>query len=188
MVDRITSLPTTTSATVTALVPLRAEHTQAARRPHHTSLVASTAAPLKVSTVTDRPRLLNSRAATVVSSNTEVLKANLAGLVSSTARASTALRPDTVASLNSTEATDSLREQVATAHKLVMEVLPTQAAKATTAGHRTTTTTSTTSTAVHHNSTLHLLVRVAMAARKAATAVMADTAALSSPGGRTLRK
>lgn len=69
-----------------------------------------------------------------------------------------------------------------------MEVLPTQAAKATTAGHRTTTTTSTTSTAAHHNSTLHLLVRVAMAARKAATAVMADMAALSSPGGRTLRK
>lgn len=115
----ITSLPITISVTATALVPLRAEHTQAAHRPHHTNLVVNTAAPLRVSTATDRPRLLNSMAATVVSSsNMDLLRANLAGLVSSMVRASTALRPDTVASLNSTEATDSLREQVATAHKV----------------------------------------------------------------------
>lgn len=64
-----------------------------------------------------------------------------------------------------------------------MEVLPTQAAKATTVGHRITTTTSTTSTAAHHNSTLHLLARVVTVVRRAATAVMADTALPSSPGG-----
>lgn len=118
-----TSLPTTTSATATALVPLQAGHTQAAHRPHHTNLVANTAAPLKVSTATERPRLLNNTAATVVSSNMEVLKANSVGLVvsstaSSTDRASTVLRLDTVASLNSTGALDSLRDQVAMAHKV----------------------------------------------------------------------
>ena len=115
----ITSLPTTTSATATALVPLRAEHTQAAHHPLHTNLVASTAVPLKASTAA---LLKASTAATVVSSNTEVPKVNLAALVSSTAssmdRASTALRPDTVVSLNSMEATASLKDQVAMAHKV----------------------------------------------------------------------
>lgn len=69
-----------------------------------------------------------------------------------------------------------------------MEVPRTQADRATTAGHKTMTTTSTISTAAHHNNTLRLLARVVTAAHKAVTAVMADTAVLSSPDGRNLRK
>lgn len=155
--------------------PPQAVHTLAAHRQHRTSPAVSTTAALKAITATARPRPhSNTAAATVASNNTVGPRASTVEHSRSTAKASTALRQATVDSPNSTEVSGSRVAQVATAHKLATEVLPTkEEVKAFMADRRTTITTSTTSTAARRSNSLPLPVRaVAMVGSKVvATAV-----------------